>query len=326
VDDEFMLSALRAPRPALVRQVRERLRRVDAGLRRSAQRRTAFRAVAYAASLLLAVGLFTLPSVRAGAEAFLDLFRVVSFAPVAVPRERVESLMTQQGLDLAHMIGEQVHVVKAPGRPQTVATPEAAGALAGIRVRLPAWQPVGLALEHVDVSGDQVWTVTASSSKLQRALDAFGIEDLSVPQGIDGQTATIHVPPVVRITYVGESRHVLFIQARQPEASLPPGADLARLAEIGLRVLGLGRAEAYRFAQNVDWRTTLLVPVPADVSSFRKVDIQGGTGLLIEMAPQAAPGRVPRLSQLLWSSGGSVLALVGNAPPDELFEMAESVQ
>jgi RNA polymerase sigma-70 factor, ECF subfamily len=203
---------------------------------------------------------------------------------------------------------------------------ESAGTLAGIAVRLPAWLPPGLTLQRIEVSGDQSWTVTASAEKLQRALDTFGINDLSVPAGIDGQVSSIYVPPVVRVTCGTQSHRVVFVEARQPDATLPAGIDLPQLAQIGLRVLGVDRTQAHRFAQEVDWRTTLVVPVPAEGSVFRRVDIQGNSGLLVEPVHGASGSALPVESTLLWSAGNSVFALSGSVSSEELFEMAQSVQ
>lgn len=326
MDDQFMLTGLRNPRPDFAAQLRQRLRGLDAVRNRHARWRIAFRTVAYAASLLLAVGVFALPSFRAGAEAFLDMFRVVNFAAISVQQERVNALMGRQRLDLPRMLGEQVRVLHAPGADRTVETPEEAGTLAGIAVRMPAWLPPGLTLQRIEVSGDQSWTVTASAEKLQRALDTFGINDLSVPAGIDGQVSSIYVPPVVRVTYGTQSHRVVFVEARQPDATLPAGIDLPQLAQIGLRVLGVDRTQAHRFAQEVDWRTTLVVPVSAEGSVFRRVDIQGNSGLLVEPVHRASGSALRVESTLLWSAGDSVFALSGSVSSEELFEMAQSVQ
>ena len=320
MNEDFMLSAWRKPPPPYAAQLRGRLRQLDAARAASPRRRHVLQAVACAASLLLAVGLFALPSVRAGAETFLDLFRVVNFVAVPVPTARVTAL--QRGLDLPRMLGEQVHVVQAAGPPQGVATAEQAGVLTGIAVHLPTWLPEGLTLQWIEVLGEQRWTIAASSQKLQQVLDTLGITDLAVPPGLDGQTAAIHVYPSMRVTYGTRTGQVLFIQARQPDAVLPPGTDLPLLAEIGLRVLGFEPNEARRFANSIDWRTTLLVPVPASVANFHEVDIGAGKGLLIETAGTNGP----RTSQLLWSAGNSVFALIGDVRPEELFEMARSTQ
>ena len=323
MSDEFMLKAWRTPAPDFTRQLREHLRRLDAQHKPARRPRFALRVLAYAASVVLAVGLFAIPSVRAGAEAFLDLFRVVNF--VAVPLEKKRLDVLQQGLDLPRLLGEQVQVVKAPGEPQAVATLDEAGALTGIHVRTPAWRPVGLELTQIAVLGEQTYTLTASAAQIQHVLDALGIDDLSVPPGIDGKTATIHVPPAVHVVYSNKAVHAMLLEARRPDATLPPGTDLAQLAEIGLRVLGVDSSEAHRLAQSVDWRTTLLVPVPSSVGRFHQVNVQGGSGLLIESPPASIDAPWIR-SQLMWSSGDAVFTLVGNVRPEELYEMAQSMQ
>ena len=327
MDDQFLSSGRRAPHAAFARQLRERLNRMEAERAVPPQRRPVARAAAYAAVLLLAVSAFALPSVRAGAQAFLDMFRVVNFAPVAIQPGRVQALNARHDLDLPRMLGEQVETLKAPEPRRTVADVAAASAAAGIHVRLPAWRPVGLEPQLIDVSGDQAMRVTASVGKLRQVIAAFGIDDVSVPDEVDGKQATVHLPAIVRVTYQDDKeRQVMLIQARQPEVSFPAGVDLASLAEIGLRVLGIERTEAHRFAQNVDWRTTLLVPVPADVAVFRQVDVQGNAGLLVQTVRKNPRGGMPNESRLMWSSGDAVFALVGNIPATELFEMAQSLQ
>ena len=320
MNDDFMQSAWRKPSPAFAAQLRGQLRHLDVRRTASPRRRHVLQAVACAASLVLGVGLVAVPSVRAGAESFLDLFRVVNFVAVPVAKDRFATL--QHGLDLPRLLGEQVHTLQAPGAPQSVATAEQAGAMSGIAVHLPTWMPDGLALQGIEVLGEQRWSVAASTQKLQQVLDTLGINDLTAPPGLDGQTATIHIYPSVRVSYGAQASRVMFIQARQPDAALPRGADLPLLAEIGLRVLGFEPNEARRFANSIDWRTTLLVPVPASVARFHEVDLGGSKGLLIETSEGSGRGA----SQLLWSAGGSVFALIGNLHPEELYEMARSSQ
>lgn len=326
MDDDFMLSGWRKPPVDFARQLRERLQGLESEAAPGHRFKHILRVAACVAALVLVVGAFSFPAVQAAARTFLDLFRVVNFAPVFVSSERVSVLMQRQDLDLPRLLGEQVEVLKTSGAPQPVADAAAAGIAAGIQVRTPAWRPVGLEPQMISVAGDQALRVTASTVKLQRVLDALGIDDLSVPDGINGQSATVHVPAIVRITYRDDARTVVLLQARQPEVSFPAGIDLASLAEIGLRVLGVKPAEARRFAQNVDWRTTLIIPVPVNVASFRQVDVQGNAGLLIVTARQGPRDLLPEESRVLWSSGDSVFALVGNVKPAELFEMAQSVR
>ncbi len=282
-------------------------------------------AAGFAAVVVLASA-FALPSVRAAAQAFLDLFRVVNFAPVSVQAARLKLLADRQGIDLPRILGNHIDVLQAPGSPKVAPTIEAAGSLAGMRIALPAWQPVGVERQRIEVVGSESLQIMGSSATLQRVLDSLGIDDVSAPTWIDGKVVTAHVAPIVRVVYGDTDRHAVLIESRQPQVLLPPGADLAQLADIALRVLGIERTEAYRIAQSVDWRTTLIVPIPSDVSYFRQVDVQGKGGLLVETLRGRGGKGYGTETQILWSSGGRVFALMGNLRAEELFDMAQSVQ
>ena len=146
----------------------------------------------------------------------------------------------------------------------------------------PAWVPPGWQQQGVEVSGERAARVTASTAKLQSVLDALGIDDLSAPTELDGQQVTLRVHPTAAITYANGKSTLRFVQAASPDVSFPQGLELSKLAEIGLRILGLDRDDAYRFAQSFDWRSTLLVPVPATAAAFREVEVGAGKGLMIE--------------------------------------------
>ena len=80
------------------------------------------------------------------------------------------------------------------------------------------------------------------------------------------------------------------MQAASPEISLPPGVHLPEIVEIALRILGMSLDEARQYAYAIDWRGTVLVPVPADVASFREVEVGTSQGLLIEFNGLQRPG------------------------------------
>jgi hypothetical protein len=81
------------------------------------------------------------------------------------------------------------------------------------------------------------------------------------------------------------------MQSNSPEIAIPPGVDIVELAEVGLRVLGLDAGEARHIATSTDWRSTLLVPVPLNASTFRQVTVRGNQGLLITMSGQECQRR-----------------------------------
>ena len=272
---------------------------------------------ATAVVLLLLAGAF--PPARASAQAFLDLFRVVHIAAIPVDVDRLNQL-SRNGLDIQTLIGSQVEVLADPGPARVFTSPAEAAKAAALDLRLPAAVPGNLTLVRAELKGEHAARVTADSRKLQDVLDALDIGDLKPPAGLDGQTATIRVPPIVRTVYANGATEVSFFQARRPEVTLPAGLDLPPIAEIGLRIAGVGATEAHTLAQAIDWRTTMLVPIPAGATTFRQVDVAGNRGLLVE----STTGR--KLKAVLWSTGDAMYAITGGMSGQTLLQMAGSVQ
>jgi hypothetical protein len=328
MDDQFLYSAWRRPSPEMAARIRERL--VRQGLQGPPvhEPRPMLRAAAYVAATLLTAGAFALPPVRAGAAAFLDLFRVVNFAPIPIQPERLRELAARTDLDLPRLLGEQVEVLKDPGKPREFADVAAAAEAAGVPVRMPLWLPFRMQASGFEVHGESETRVTLDSRKLQGMLDLLAIDDVRIPAGTNGKSATLHVPRIAVARFQDPyERKVTLWQARQPLALLPSGVDIPALAEAGLRILGVDPNQASSFARGVDWRTTLLVPVPANVSVFRQILVQGNSGLLIESrrSQESGTSALPS-TQIMWSAGDMLYVMVGNVRPQELVAMAQSLQ
>jgi hypothetical protein len=325
MNDQFLNSLRRDPAPAFARQLKSRLHALDAPAV-AALRSPMWRWLATAASVAALAFAFTFPAVRTAAEAFLDYFRVVNFAGVAFDPQRMAQLWSSSSVDLSTLIGQQVTPAAPPPPPVAYSTLEEASASAGMGLHTPTWLPQGFTLTSIEVSGEHEFSVQGDTAKLQTVLDALGITDVSVPTALDGQTVSIQIPPVAKLVYDDGQHQITLTQSRSPVIALPAGVDVASLAEIGLRLLGLDRAEAYRFAQSIDWRSTLLVPVPAATATFHQVEVQNGTGLVIE-ATQAREGLGGRGGSLvLWSNADTVYALGGPVRSTDTLQMAQSVQ
>jgi hypothetical protein len=325
MNDQFLNSLRREPTPAFARQLQSRLQALDAPIAKP--RSPMWRWLATAASVVALAFAFTFPAVRSAAEAFLDYFRVVNFAGVAFDPQRMAQLWSSSSVDLSALIGQQVTPPPAPPPPPVAyATLDEASAAAGMRLHTPTWLPQGFTLASMEVSGSHEFSVQGNTEKLQTVLDALGITDASVPAGLDGQTVSIQIPPVAKLVYSDGQNQITLTQSRSPVVALPAGVDIASLAEIGLRLLGLDRAEAYRFAQSIDWRSTLLVPVPVATATFHQVEVGSGTGLVIE-AGQMREGLGGRAGSLvLWSNADTVYALGGPGRSTDTLQMAQSVQ
>ena len=323
MSDQFLNSLRREPAPAFARQLKSRLAALDAPAVVE-PRSPMWRWLATAASVVALAFAFTFPAVRTAAEAFLDYFRVVNFAGVAFDLQRAAQLWSNASVDLPALIGGQVTPASPPPQPVAYATLDEAAAAAQMPLRAPTWLPSGFTLAGVEVRGAHEVSVRGDTSKLQTVLDALAISDVSIPSGLDGQTVTIQTPPIAKLVYDDGHRQVTFTQARSPVITFPAGVDLASLAEIGLRLLGLDRAEAYRFAQSIDWRTTLLVPVPLTAATFHQVEVQSGSGLVIEVGGAFNGARGGSI--VLWSNDNVVYALGGPLPATDTLQIAQSVQ
>jgi hypothetical protein len=317
--DDAVLNALHAEPPAeFSERLRSQLRRHEVAAR--APRRWPVAKIAASAVLIAGVGgLFSVPTVRAYAQSFLSLFRVVNFVAVPVDRGRMDAL---KQLDLPRLIGDSVEVMQDGGPPVPMVSLEQASAAAGFAVRVPSWLPPDGRIVEMAVRGAHVVRITADGARLQQLMDALGIRDVRVPDGFDGQTATIRVPPVVMVRFEHGGRHTRLFQTQSPEVALPAGVDPAALGEIGLRILGVARDDARQFARAIDWSTTVLVPVPPTARLLRQVNIGGHSGIAFEHQP---PEEAVTTS-VLWARDGRVFGLVSVQERSQVLDMANSIE
>ena len=320
MSNDAWLHALRSePSPVFKEQLQRRLRDEEAAAVAPPSRG---RHIAFAAAAVVVLAaLLAVPAVRASASQFLSLFRVSNFVAVQMEPSRLQRLETEQ-LGIDKLIGDHVQVLADPGPPLAVGSLDEAAAAAGMSIAVPHWLPDGSTVVETSVMGERVVQITASATRLQQVMDALGITDLSAPAELDGQVVNVRVPPVVMVRYDHGNRRSRLFQARAPQVTLPTSVDLAELGEIGLRILGLSSTDARQFAQAIDWHSTLLVPIPPVVSSFRQITINGRPGIVLEHEPASqSPTTV-----VLWSTSDRVFGLVSIAGIQHALAMAESVR
>lgn len=330
MDDRFLEDLREEPRPGFSRSLRERLRIIEdsAETRRPVWRPVlagVFAVAVFAAS-------FTLPAVRVAAQNALDMFRVRGFAGVEIEESRLDQLRkiaSESGDEASMLLFHNQEVLKDPGEPQQFPSADLAASAAGLAsVMRLGTVPPGYKFENAEVRGEGAARMTMRTDKLRPLLDALDLRDVQVPPGFDGQPVTVHKPAVVLQRYTDGKRRFGVLEAMSPEVTLPPGADLQQLAEVGLRVLGLDSREARRMASSVDWSSTLLVPVPSSAGSFRQVTVNGQKALFVTMNPETrADGTKTRRGALVvWSEGGRVHAIQGELAGDDILEMANSLR
>jgi hypothetical protein len=330
MDDRFLHEQRREPRPGFARGLRERLR----GVEDEAPAR-GFRfvpALASAAGIALVALAFTVPAVRVAAQNALDLFRVRSFAAIEIDEARLDQLRAlhdQLGEDPAMLVLDKQEVLQEPGKPVDYPSADLAGNAAGLpglkQPRGPL--PNDMRFTKAQVTGEGAARLTVRIDKLKKVIELLGLTDVRVPDQLDGQQVTVHIPAIVQQEYASDKTRMTLVEAHSPEVGLPPGADLRQLGEIGLRILGLDAGEARKVAGSIDWKSTLIVPVPTTAESFRQVQVNGHPGLYIRCeAPDENGKRHRSGAVVMWTEGDRVLAIQSNLPGEELLDLAQTLR
>ena len=231
----------------------------------------------------------------------------------------------------------------APQKPEVVASPEAGAVAAGIIARQPSVLPQRTELVETTLGRPGTFRVQVDTGKLEALALAAGADEIDIPAWWNGATIDIDAPPVLAMRYArpadsGDGRpsredSFVLLQSATPQVALPEGFDLAVLGRLGLRLAGMSAEEALSFSRTIDWRATLLVPVPVQGGTFREVEVSGQRGLLVTLqpppttAPDASSRHSRRRALLFWSTADQVFALEGPSAQGgvELVEMAQSI-
>jgi len=86
--------------------------------------------------------------------------------------------------------------------------------------------------------------------------------------------------------------------------------------------MGMSEEEAAQFSQQVDWTTTLVIPIPRYGTTYEDVMVDGVPGTLIHQSlEQNAPGYL-----LIWVKDNIVYALTGPGDGAQALEIAASLK
>lgn len=297
-----------------------------------------FPVIRYSAIAVLALALvLAIPSTRALASEFLNLFRVQQVTVLSIDPTSLESLTGNQalGTQLSELVSSSTVVTDEPGEPVEVANSEEASGLAGFSVRLPE----GQITSGIYVTDSAAFTMTIDREKAQALIDGAGRTDLLLPDAIDGAEISVSIPATVSTSFgkcpepdieggedpfdMGEMYPdcIVLTQMTSPVINVPDGVDMTQLAQIALEFSGMSSEEAASFASSVDWATTLVVPIPRDVTTHSEVSVDGVTGILIQRTVEHSPEYL-----LMWVKDGILYAIADTgADTTPAFTLAESL-
>jgi hypothetical protein len=298
-------------------------RRKDSMLEKFRTSKNAQRTAVLIATALVVVGLLSLAPVRALASEFLGLFRVERFTVLDVDPARFEEVANV--LDES-MIGD-TEIIEQMGEAYQVASLNDAAEAAGFVPATPGdyyGEPI-----TIEVAEGGTTTFTPDVAALREVFEALDMDPGLMPESVDGQPFTIHVPNGVALAYTydldGEEVNFIVTQMPSPTVDVPDGVDVDALGEAMLQLFGMSPREARRLSQSIDWTTTLVLPIPTDMASVSEITVNGNTGLLFERADMSndVDGEG---GALLWQEGGMMYFIAGTNSSIALLDIADSMQ
>lgn len=256
--------------------------------------------------------LVAFPSVRAAASDFLGLFRVQTFAPISVSPQQLALLerLGEEGLQPGEFV-----VSQEPGEPETVESPEDATAMVGFA---PKTLPNRGELIRTYVVDGGAGYLVVNLTGARAIVEAAGADPMLLPDSLDGARVDVTVYDSVGQLY---DNGVMLVQSPSPDVSYPADVDATVLGEALLQVLGTEPGEARRIAQSIDWTSTLLLPIPQDMGTYREATVNGVTGVVLEPFDPDAEAAV------VWQKDGMLYMMrAGRLSVDELLAQANTVR
>jgi hypothetical protein len=278
--------------------------------------------------------------VRVIANGFLGLFRVQRVTVIQVDPGNLPQQLGSSA-QLESLFADDVKIEES-GEAQTAADPDEASRLAGFTVRLPE---IVQGERSLKVFPSTHMSFAIDLPRVQAILDEIGREDIRLPAELDGANVTVDLGATVTALY-GACGDVLeeaerdarsptenqkvprldncitLVQTSNPEVSAPEGLDLAQLGEAYLELLGMTPGEAAQFAQNTDWTSTLVIPIPRYGTSYEAVSVDGVEGTFIQQDMEDHS----RQYVLIWIKDERLYALTGSGDMRDALEIANTIK
>jgi Putative zinc-finger len=289
---------------------------------------------AVAATILLCSLAF--PFGRGLAQRFLGTLRVEKVQPVRLDFSALDGNRPLQEM-LRQMISDKV-VVTADEKPQPATTAADASQVAGFSVHV-----LGARTDapKFTVGGQHAFHMTIDRARLQDIFDQAGRADLLLPATLDGANVSVNVPRSIMVEYgdcphaqaaagtgpsptqphLGTFANCLGLEeAPSPLVDMPSDLNLQQLAEIGFQLAGMSATQARDLGQTIDWKSTLVLPIPRFASSYSQVTVNGVQGTLIQGSGRRGPDYV-----LVWVKNGIIYGLVGHGDSSNAVALANSL-
>jgi len=97
--------------------------------------------------------------------------------------------------------------------------------------------------------------------------------------------------------------------------------NIEQLAEIGLQLSGMNAAQARELCDTIDWKSTLVLPIPRYVTSYSTVQVDAVQGTLINQL-----SRRGNAYALIWVKDSFIYYLVGHGDASTAVQLGDSME
>ena len=265
---------------------------------------------------IVLVLVFTITPASAWASSFLGLFRVqkitvISFSPQALQKS-TSTLNSQR--DVIQQVFKNDLVIHDNGKAQKVNSTAQAAQLAGFTPRLLDQQ--GQIYFKPGLQAD----LTIDQPKFQALMDAAGL-NAQLPAAVNGKVVSVNVPDAIVAGYgncpdttdptdVSESQLnacTLLMELPSPTVNAPNELNVNQLGQAMFEFLGMPADQAASLSNNIDWASTLVLPIPqGEGYTYQNLPIDGVSGTLVE-----STGNPSNRYAVIWTKDGMVYTLTG---------------
>jgi len=281
---------------------------------------------------------FILQPARAFASELLSLFRVKQLSTVQIDPASVEQFTRNSTFmeTMGQVFSDSITITREKEDPQTGLDVETAKAAAGFPVRFPKDQdPVKLTLDT-----GIAFEIQMDAKQVEDVLVSAGKDDLELPEALKDANIAVNIPASVTMifgectespysdpdeepTYRGSGDCLLLMQIPSPTIQMPADLDPVRVAEFGLEFLGMNPADASQLSQSIDWKTTLVIPIPIGKAINEVVEVDGVQGVLVRTSDQEnSSGEFT----LIWLQNDLIYAVFGYGDPALAIDLANSLE
>jgi hypothetical protein len=285
-----------------------------------------------AAVVIFVASFLAFPSGRSLAQRLLGTLRVEKVQPINLDFSALDGNRPLQQM-IGQMLSDKV-VRTADEKPQRPATIADATKLAGFPVHVLGAREDS---PQFIVQGQHAFHMTIDRARVQEILDQSGRPDLLLPASLDGATISVQIPRAVTVLYGDcpqEMKHeegvarptpqinncLALEQAPSPTVNMPADLNLQQLAEIALQFTGMSAEQAREFCQTIDWKSTLVLPIPRHAASYSVVEVNGVQGTLISHSDRRGAEYA-----LIWVKDGIIYGLAGHGDSSEALKLASSL-